>query len=194
MLISGPMQQEMAGKMRAALLGLGFAVAPALALAAGFTVTSPDFPAGGTIPLTSVFNRFGCQGQNRSPELTWVGEPAGTQSFAVTMYDPDAPGGGFTHWTVFNIPASVHQLPAGAGADGSRLLPVGAEEGRNDFGFSYYGGPCPPPGSPHHYVITVYALKVARLPLAAAASGALVAAALPSETLAKAQITSLYGR
>ncbi|HML11102.1 MAG TPA: YbhB/YbcL family Raf kinase inhibitor-like protein [Stellaceae bacterium] len=143
-----------------------------------------------------VFNGFGCTGQNISPALSWSGEPAGTQSFAVTMFDPDAPtGSGWWHWTVFNIPASVHSLPAGAGTDPSKDLPAGAVQGRNDFGFSFYGGPCPPVGAhAHHYEITVYALKVPKLDLDASASGAKVGFNLNADALATANIVGRYGR
>jgi Raf kinase inhibitor-like YbhB/YbcL family protein len=95
-----------------------------------------------------------CNGQNVSPALTWSGEPADTQSFAVTMVDTDARNGrGWWHWRVFNIPASVHGLAAGAGSEGSKDLSAGAIQGRTDFGFSHYGGPCPPVGDHrHHYL------------------------------------------
>ena len=182
--------------MRRALLAAAFSTLAVPAFAGGFTVTSPDFPNGGTIPMAQVFNADGCTGQDRSPAITWSGEPAGTQSFAVTMYDPDAPtGSGWWHWTVFNIPPSVHSLPENAGAGGSALLPQGAGEGRTDFGFSHYGGPCPPVGDlPHHYHITVFAVKVARLPLDANASGALVGFMLHFNTLASTEMVGTYGR
>ncbi|HTV87510.1 MAG TPA: YbhB/YbcL family Raf kinase inhibitor-like protein [Stellaceae bacterium] len=170
-------------------------MATAPAMAAGLVVTSPDLGNGGRMPLATVFNSFGCTGQNRSPALAWSGEPAGTKSFAITMFDPDAPtGSGFWHWTVFNIPPDVHSLAADAGAQGSSAMPQGAGEGRNDYGFSYYGGPCPPPGPAHHYHITVYAVKVARLPLNGDSSGAVVGFNLHFNTLAKGQIIGIYGR
>ena len=185
--------------MHALMLGLGMAAAlvaaaaPAPALAAGFTVVTPDFTNGGMISMAQVFGA--CQGRNHSPALSWSGEPAGTQSFAVTLFDPDAPtGSGFWHWTLFDIPASVHSLPAGAGDAGSIALPPGAVEGRIDFGLNHYAGPCPPPGPPHHYELTVYAVKIAKLPLDADASGARVGFQLHYNTLAKAQIVGLYGR
>ena len=182
--------------MRPYMLGAGFCLFAAPALAGGFTVTTPAFLPGGTIPTTEVLNGLGCTGDDRSPALAWSGAPAGTQSYAVTMYDPDAPGGrGWWHWTVFNIPASVHGLVAGAGAANSRGLPPGAGEGRTDFGFSYYGGPCPPAGDrPHRYRITVYALKRAHLPLDARSSPAQVSAQLRDNVLAAAQIIGSYGR
>ncbi len=111
----------------------GIALAAALCLpaigasATGFTVSTPDFHNGSTIPMVHVFNQGGCTGGNKSPALSWSGEPAGTQSFAVTMFDPDAPtGSGWWHWTVFNIAANVHSLPENAGAPQSTQLPPGA--------------------------------------------------------------------
>jgi Raf kinase inhibitor-like YbhB/YbcL family protein len=182
--------------MRKSLLAAGLCMLSAPALAAGFTVTTPDFHNGGTIPMAQVFNAGSCTGGDHSPAISWSGAPAATQSYAVTMYDPDAPtGSGWWHWTVFNIPANVHSLPADAGAANSPLLPAGAGEGRTDFGFSNYGGPCPPVGDkPHHYVITVYAVKVAHLPLDASSSGSLVGFTLHFNTLATARITGRYGR
>ncbi|HUZ63484.1 MAG TPA: YbhB/YbcL family Raf kinase inhibitor-like protein [Acetobacteraceae bacterium] len=182
--------------MRSFLFAAGLCMLAAPALAAGFTVTSAAFANGGTIPMAQVFNGDGCKGGDHSPAISWSGAPAGTKSFAVTMYDPDAPtGSGWWHWTVFNIPPTVHSLAADAGAAGSSLLPVGAGEGRTDFGFSHYGGPCPPVGEPpHHYEITVFAVKVAKLPLNAHASGATVGFVLHFNTLATARIIGRYGR
>ncbi len=180
----------------------GIALAAALCLpaicasAAGFTVSTPDFHNGSTIPMVHVFNQGGCTGGNQSPALSWSGEPAGTQSFAVTMFDPDAPtGSGWWHWTVFNIPANVHSLPENAGAPQSTQLPPAAIQGRTDFGFSYYGGPCPPVGDrPHRYIVTVYAVKVPKLPLDAQSSGAMVGFVLHLNALTSAQTMGHYGR
>lgn len=182
--------------MRTTMLAAGLCLFAAPALAAGFTVSTPDFREGATIPMAQVFNAFGCTGGDHSPALSWSGAPAGTQSFAVTMYDPDAPtGSGWWHWTVANIPASVHALAADAGDANSHSLPPGAVQGRTDFGFSHYGGPCPPVGDkPHRYEITVYALKVPHLDVDANSSGALVGFMLHFNTLATARITGHYGR
>lgn len=182
--------------MRAFTLGLLFVVpAAASALAAGMTLTSPEISDGGAIQIAQVANVMGCRGKNHSPALAWAGEPAGTQSFGVTMFDPDAPTGhGWWHWTVFNIPAGVHQLGAGAGDAVSAGLPPGAIEGRVDFGFTHYGGPCPPPGPPHHYEITVYALKVARLPLDKNAPAPVVSEQLRANALASGRLVGLYSQ
>lgn len=182
--------------MRALALAAALCLPATAAMAAGFTVSSPDITNGGTIPMVHVFNADGCTGGDQSPAISWSGEPAGTKSFAVTIYDPDAPtGSGWWHWTVFNIPSSVHSLKENAGAAGSKLLPKGAGEGRTDFGFSHYGGPCPPVGDPpHHYQITVFAVKTAKLPLNAQSSGALVGFLLHFNTLGTARLMGTYGR
>ncbi len=179
--------------MRALILGAALALAATPALAK-FTVSSPDVKSGSPMALAQVLDR--CHGQNISPALTWSGEPAGTQSFAVTMVDTDARNGrGWWHWSVFNIPGSVHGLAAGAGSEGSKDLPSGAIQGRTDFGFSHYGGPCPPVGEhAHHYEITVYALKAPSLPLDETASDAQLGPSLTANTLATAKIVGRYGR
>ena len=163
---------------------------------ATFTLTSPDVHQGQTIPSANVFNGMGCTGQNVSPALGWSGAPAGTKSFAVTIYDPDAPtGSGWWHWVVYNIPAAVTSLPAGAGDPGKNLLPAGATQGNTDFGAAGYGGPCPPPGAkPHHYYVTVYALNVEKIDVPANATAAYVGFNLHAHLLAKAELTALYSR
>ena len=179
--------------MRALILGAALAAVATPALAE-LIVSSTNVKSGSPMALAHVLGS--CNGQNISPALNWSGEPAGTQSFAVTMVDTDARnGGGWWHWSVFNIPASVHVLAAGAGSEGSKDLPAGAIQGRTDFGFSYYGGPCPPVGDhAHHYEITVYALRVPSLPLDETASGVQVGSSLGANTLATAKIVGRYGR
>jgi Raf kinase inhibitor-like YbhB/YbcL family protein len=180
--------------MRWLILGTALSALAAPALAAEFMLSSTEVKSGSPMALAQALTA--CKGENISPALSWSGEPSGTQSFAVTMYDPDARGGsGWWHWTVFNIPAAVHSLAAGAGSEGSRELPAGARQGRNDFGVSQYSGPCPPIGDhAHHYEITVYAAKVAQLPLDNTASGAEVSSQLRSNALATAKIVGRYER
>ncbi len=148
-----------------------------------------------TLASDQVLNGFGCSGKNISPPLTWSGAPAGTKSFALTVYDPDAPtGSGWWHWVVYDIPASVAELPQGAGNPGGKL-PAGAIQGRTDFGASGYGGACPPAGDkPHRYIFTVYALKTEKLDVPAGSSAAMVGFMINANKLASASITARYGR
>jgi Raf kinase inhibitor-like YbhB/YbcL family protein len=162
-----------------AVLGSGLAVLALVALApatsAGaaasshegrlhpFTIASPNFRDGARLPVSAELGGpgsagTGCDGRNLAPTLRWTNVPAGTQSFALTMNDVDAPvAGGFHHWIVYNIPAGVHEL-AGHGQN-----PF--SEGTNSLGIVGYAGPCPPPtGQVHHYVFTVYALSVGQVP------------------------------
>jgi hypothetical protein len=164
--------------------------------AADFTLASPTIAPGTRLGSAQVFNGFGCTGQNISPALKWSGAPAGTKSYAVTVYDPDAPtGSGWWHWVVYNLPANVTELPEGAGAAGNANLPAGAAQGRTDFGTTAFGGACPPVGdAPHRYVFTVHALKVEKLELPADATAALIGYMLHANGLGKASFTALYGR
>ena len=159
-----------------------------------FTLTSSDIPANSKITAPFVFNSFGCTGENKSPALSWKGAPKGTQSFAITMYDPDAPtGSGWWHWVAFNIPADVAEIKAGMGRGDSRTMP--GIQSRTDFGTTGYGGPCPPPGSKaHRYIFTVWALKVDKLNLDADAPAAMVGYFLNANKLAKASFTARYKR
>lgn len=163
---------------------------------ASFKLTSPDIKEGQTIAAAQVFKGMGCTGQNISPALEWTGAPAGTKSFAVTAYDPDAPtGSGWWHWVVYNIPVSTTKLAAGAGDATKKLMPAGAVQGNTDFGQPGYGGPCPPVGDkPHHYHFTVYALDLDKIDVPANASPAMVGFNLHFHTLAKSAIIGLYGR
>lgn len=169
---------------------------PSVGIAGGFQLASPTVKHKSTIGNDHVFNGFGCTGGNVSPELTWSNAPKETKSFAVTVYDPDAPtGSGWWHWVIFNIPSNVTSLAAGAGkADGS-AAPQGSVQSMTDFGQPGFGGPCPPPGDkPHRYIFTVFALKVDQLPLKPDASGAMAGYFLNQNALAKASFTGLYGR
>lgn len=164
--------------------------------AEAFELTTPAFKPDGKIANEQVFNEFGCSGGNVSPELRWANAPKEAKSFAVTVYDPDAPtGSGWWHWVVFNIPADVTKLEANAGQPDGGKAPAGAVQSRTDFGQPGYGGPCPPAGDkPHRYIFTVYALKVDHLPLKADASGAMVGFYLKQNAIGKASVTGQYGR
>jgi Raf kinase inhibitor-like YbhB/YbcL family protein len=139
---------------------------------------------------------FGCEGGNKSPHLAWSGAPAGSKSFAITCFDPDAPtGSGFWHWLVVNIPPGVTELAADAGNRNASKLPQGALQTRTDFGAPGYGGPCPPVGDhPHRYLFTVFAVGADSLPVTADTSAAVIGFQLNFNTLAKAAIMGLYKR
>ena len=156
-----------------------------------FTVTSSTFEDGETLPQSAVFNGFGQHGENRSPALAWHDAPAGTKSFAVTCFDPDAPTTvGFWHWLLFNIPASVTTLAEDAGAPGKN--PPGTVLGYTDFGSSGYGGAAPPPGPSHHYHFNVYALDLERIDMGPGTTGALLMFLMKDHILAKATVTAMY--
>lgn len=135
----------------------------------------------------------GCGGMNLSPELLWSGAPAKTQSFVLTAYDPDAPtGSGFWHWSVFDIPADVTHFDEAASSGGA--LPPGTVQARNDLSNTQYDGACPPEGSTHRYVFTIYAMPQKTLGLDAGASGAMVGYFANTGSLARASVTVSYGR
>jgi len=171
-----------------------FAVTSAASKTPAFKLESPVIKPGGTIDAQQVFHGMGCDGQNVSPELKWSGAPAGTKSFAITVYDPDAPtGSGWWHWVVYDIPASSTALDSGAGTSDGAKLPAGAKQGRTDFGSPGFGGPCPPKGDkPHHYIFTVYALKVDRLDAPGDATAAMLSYMMRANKLAAATITATY--
>jgi Raf kinase inhibitor-like YbhB/YbcL family protein len=178
-----------------ALIAASIPAPPAHAQAttpAAFQLASDDVK-GGSFAPAQIANVFGCTGKNVSPHLAWKGAPAGTKSFVVTVYDPDAPtGSGFWHWVVFNIAPSTTEIPTGASRS---KMPVGSVEGRTDFGTTGYGGPCPPAGDkPHRYIFTVYALKVDRLDLTADSPAALVGFMTNQNKLGSATFTARYGR
>ncbi|MDF1749292.1 MAG: YbhB/YbcL family Raf kinase inhibitor-like protein [Alphaproteobacteria bacterium] len=150
---------------------------------------SPSIEEGRRIPERYVLNGFGCEGQNISPALIWTNAPIETKSFAITLFDPDAPtGSGWWHWVLVNIPADVTSLAEGG-------QPSNSVSTRTDFGSPGYGGPCPPVGDvPHRYIFTVFALDIEELPLDASASGAMVGFMLNSHSLDKATLTAQFGR
>jgi Raf kinase inhibitor-like YbhB/YbcL family protein len=161
-----------------------------LAWAAGgsvaFSISSSDFQNGGNIP-----KKFTCDGADGSPELTWTEPPAGTQSLALIADDPDAPGGTFTHWVLFNLGGDTRSLSPNVSK--SDELPNGARQGRNGFRKIGYGGPCPPPGKPHRYYFKLYALDK-KLELKPGASKEELEEAMQGHTLANAEMMGKYGR
>jgi Raf kinase inhibitor-like YbhB/YbcL family protein len=175
-----------------ALTACVLAAVPAWAQAP-FTLVSQDLAPNAPVPAAQVFNAGDCNGGNRSPQLSWHGAPAATQSFAVSIVDPDAPGRGWWHWAVAGIPASVTRLTGNASASGA-LRAMGAVEARNDFDTDGYGGPCPPAGKPHHYIVTVYALDSRGLRLRQGSPALMFEHEIRLSTLATAALTVTYGR
>jgi Raf kinase inhibitor-like YbhB/YbcL family protein len=150
------------------------------------SITSTAFQEGGNIP-----DKYTCQGQDVSPPLAWSEPPGGTLSFALIMDDPDAPGGTFTHWVIFNIPSDSRGLPEAVPAEDR--LPDGSLQGTNGFSKTGYGGPCPPAGHPHHYIFTLYALDRS-LELKAGASKKQVLNTFEGHILARGELTGMYQR
>ena len=158
-----------------------------------FSVSSPDM-ADGRVARAQFANIMGGDGDNLSPQIEWHGAPAQTRSFVVTLFDPDAPTGfGWWHWLVANIPSTVHALARGAGTPPA-ALPGGAVEVNTDMGVPGYGGPLPPPGETHRYVITVTALDVPRLDLPPTATPALLAYMILGHAVGQATFTAKGSR
>ncbi|WP_427016042.1 YbhB/YbcL family Raf kinase inhibitor-like protein [Pseudarthrobacter sp. P1] len=160
-----------------------------------FELTSTSFADGATF---SVHQRnAGLGGQDLSPQLSWSGFPPGTRSFAVTMFDPDAPrAGGYWHWAALNLPASTAELAEGAAtAAGSPGMPAGTVTLKNDGGFAGFMGAAPPRGhGPHRYMLVVHALDVATLDIGAGATPAVLESKLKFHALARARLTGIYER
>jgi len=157
-----------------------------------FTLTSDEL--GGQLTKRQEFQGFGCHGSNVSPQLSWQGEPRGTQSFAITMYDPDAPtGSGWWHWIVYDIAKNVHSIASNASK--LKLLPKGSFEGMTDYKTEGFGGACPPKGDKaHRYIITVYALDIEHIKVPKDANPALIGYILNAHAIAKSSLISYYRR
>lgn len=182
--------------MKPTRIGLALAALSLAASAQAFELSSPQLRDGQPLSQAQEYQGFGCAGGNRAPALNWKNAPAGTRSFAVTLYDPDAPtGSGWWHWLVFNLPADSQGLPEGSGQPGGPALPAGAVQSPTDYGQPGFGGACPPPGDKaHRYVLTVHALKVPRLELDEKAMPALVGYMLNANSLGSASLTTSYAR
>ena len=163
-----------------------------LGMAESFTLESKDLT--GQLSKVQEFNGFGCNGQNVSPELHWSHAPKDTKSFAITVYDPDAPtGSGWWHWLVVNIDTNTNNI--GADASAKHTLPKGAIETMTDYGSAGFGGACPPKGDrAHRYVFTVHALDIEKLDLTAKSDSALVGYMINAHSIQKASLISYYGR
>lgn len=151
-----------------------------------FHLISSSFSAGGFIP-----SRYTCSGENISPMLRWTDALPGTVAYALIVTDPDAPSHTWVHWVAYNLPGGERDLPA-AIAKGNQIQ-TGGVQGMNDFHDVGYGGPCPPPGKPHRYFFTLYALN-ARLPLRPGATRRQVEQAMKGHILAQTTLMGLYGR
>ncbi len=160
-------------------------------MAEGFTLSSSDIQ--GQIANDQVFNSFGCSGKNISPQLSWKNAPAGTKSFAITAYDPDAPtGSGWWHWLAFNMPSTADKVKTGAS---NKTMPAGTVESISSYGSKGFGGACPPKGDkPHRYIFTVYALNTEKIEQTSDARPELIGFFLNSHAIAKASIMAYYGR
>ncbi|MFT5661486.1 MAG: Raf kinase inhibitor-like YbhB/YbcL family protein [Sulfurimonas sp.] len=160
--------------------------------AEGFTLKSDAMI--GQMSSAQVFNGFGCIGKNISPELSWENAPKETKSFALTVYDPDAPtGSGWWHWVVFNIPKGTKKISTNASV--LKLLPTGSVQSKTDFGTSSFGGACPPKGDKaHSYITTVHALDVDKLDLDENANPALVGYMINMHTIGKSSVMAYYKR
>jgi len=161
-----------------------------------FGLTSRSFEDGGTLQPPQRSGRMHAGGADESPQLSWSGAPDGTRSYAVTVFDPDAPdAGGFWHWAVLNIPADTTSLPEGAGAEGGPQLPPAAVQLKNDAGFHGYVGAAPPPGhGRHRYIVTVYALDVEELRGGSGPKPAGLGSELARHLLGTATLTGVYQR
>lgn len=165
--------------------------------ASDFILTSPDSRLVVSVPEKYTAKAFGCSGGNVSPALSWHGAPAGTRSFVLTLFDPDerSTPSGWWHWVVYDLPPSTDHLSEGAGALDGKSLPAGTQQGRSDLGEDAYHGPCPAAGDPpHRYVFTLYALDVAKLPVAPESSGGMVTSVVQDHLLGKAVFIAHYGR
>ncbi|MGH7987997.1 MAG: YbhB/YbcL family Raf kinase inhibitor-like protein [Candidatus Binataceae bacterium] len=149
-------------------------------------LTTPEFTPNRNIP-----SRFTCAGFDMSPELSWASVPAGTKTFALIVSDPDATHGTFIHWAIYNLPANQTNLPQRVKKRHKRTY--GGEQGTNSFGNIGYGGPCPPPGKPHHYHFKLYALNT-KLKLKPGATAAEVEKAMKGHVIATSDLVGLFQR
>ncbi|MCT7587175.1 YbhB/YbcL family Raf kinase inhibitor-like protein [Aliarcobacter butzleri] len=174
--------------MKKVLLSLGLCAS--FLLGNNFTLTSSDLK--GQLTKKQEFNGFGCSGENISPQLSWKNAPKGTKSFAITVYDPDAPtGSGWWHWVVFDIPSNKTTLASGFGNSDLKE----AIQSMTDYGKTGFGGACPPVGDKaHRYIFTVHALDIETLGLDKNTNAATVGYYINSHSIAKASIISYYNR
>ncbi len=163
--------------------------------AGSLSLKSADIEHGGLLSNQQVFQGFGCNGGNMSPQFSWSGAPKGTKAFALFAYDPDAPtGSGWWHWQIVNIPKTANKLSRNAGNIKQQLAPKGSQQATNDYGYKGFGGACPPKGDGiHRYQFTLYALSK-KLELPKNASAALVGYMVKASALESATIEAIYKR
>lgn len=147
---------------------------------------SSAFQNGADIP-----RKHTCDANDVSPRLGWKNAPAGAKAFALIADDPDAPGGTWVHWVIYDLPAGANELPEAVTT--KETLPSGAKQGVNDFRKVGYGGPCPPPGSPHRYFFKLYALD-APTNLKPRATKQQLLAAMKGHILGEAELIGRYKR
>jgi len=169
------------------LLSFGGAMAQKGGETMNFAISTSAFREGETIP-----RQYTCDGADLSPPLQWEGIPAEAKGFAIIMDDPDAPAGTFTHWVIYDIPADTNTLPEGLARDPD--LPNGIKQGTTSFRRTGYGGPCPPPGRPHRYFFTIYALDIQTTGLGPKASKHDVENRIKGHIIGKAIVMGKYGR
>ncbi len=159
-------------------------------------IKSPEIKSGSTISDKHIFNNFGCKGENISPKITWKDAPKDTKSFALTVYDPDAPtGSGWWHWLLINIPANYKEVSSNFGKEDKFDLKDGIKQVRNDFGLHKFGGPCPPVGDkPHRYIFTIYALKTDKIDIDKSATAAFAGYMINQNSLEKKSFEAFFGR
>ena len=166
-------------------------VAVAAVLGWGVTFYSPVIKPNGTIPKKEVY--YACDGDNVSPPLRWGDLPKSVKWVSIVVWDPDAPKrGGWYHWIILNIPAQKGEVPAGAGSPASPFFNIGTQW-RNDYGEIGYGGPCPPPGPPHHYIFKLY-LQTEKVTPPAGATPLQVEQLLRKGSIGVVTFSALYGR
>ena len=186
-------------RRRASRRGSGFLL---LALASGFSAPvglAVGHPEKGTMQLTSsafaqgqpIPAKYTCDERNVSPPLKWTGAPAGAKSLALIADDPDAPVGSWVHWVLYDLPATVNELPEDVAK--TQYSPGGGKQGLNDFKHLGYGGPCPPPGKPHRYFFKLFALDVA-LDLKPGATKKDLERAMDKHVLTQGQLVGTYQR
>lgn len=159
-----------------------------------FKLYSNDIATNKMINQKFTFNKFGCNGDNISPQLSWVNPPKDTKSFAITIYDPDAPtGSGWWHWMVLNIPKNYSKIDQNFITKNQFRFKNLITQVRNDYGMYKYGGPCPPKtDKPHRYIFTIYALKVDKLMIDKSTTAAHAGFMINANMIAKSSFVAKY--